>query len=189
MKITKIRSDNEKLSSTKMTVITNELKQAFNKAGFITEVSIVNSSSIKIGMHMCSFRVDTNKLGYNARINSYTVRRCKAGYKKTSTPTWTQREEFNHIINNVLDLYKVKANIKSGDYTVRRFESGRVNQWEMPEVFNNGFRLQVNSVLEIVPMKYAGAAVEWNGVNAPFIGAVPKQTPRFSPKHLLKTVF
>jgi hypothetical protein len=184
MRITGIRNkDGKKPETNELLLLINKLEYAVARAGFITEVTQVNGSSVKVGMHMCSFRVDTERLGYNARVNDYTVRHTKAGYKRTATPTWTQREEFNHIVNNVMDALTLSGSIKSGDYIVRT-RDGRVNEWSMPHAYDNGFRLQVPSVLEIVPLKYASDATEWVGVNAPFVGAVPKAMPRFMPRKL-----
>ena len=38
------------------------------KAGFITGSHRLTGTAIKIGMHMSSFRVNTAKLGHNARV-------------------------------------------------------------------------------------------------------------------------
>jgi hypothetical protein len=183
MKITKLRNkDGSAIESNQVLLAICKLEHAFAKAGFITNVTQASSSSIRIGLHMKSFVIDIAKLGYNARINTITLISCKTGYKRTNVPTWTQWEEFNHIVNNVLDALKLRANIKSGDYVVRSFESGRVNHWDMPEPFHNGYRLEIPSVLEIVPMKYADDAVQWVGIYAPFIGAVPETTPKGLPR-------
>lgn len=178
MRITSIRNKaGSKLSSEEMTQLVSDLKNSIDAMGFETNVYQVNSTSIHLGMHMCSFRIIPQRLGYNARANRCTITSCKTGYKRTTTPTWTQREEFNHAVNNILDSWKLTATIRSGEYSIRT-SKGRINQWDMPQPFHNGFGLQVPSVLEVVPMKYAKDAVEWVGVNAPFIGAVPEQKPR-----------
>lgn len=178
MKLTKIRNqDGSKLHGSDMAALAQHIQHAIERMGFISSVRVENGG-INISNHGNSFVIDVNKLGYNARVNDYTIKACKAGYKRTNTPTWTQREEFNHAVNNVLDAGKYRANIKSGDFIVRSYDAGRVNQWAMPEVYNNGFRLQVPSTLEIVPIKYADDATQWIGINAPFIGAVPEQKPR-----------
>lgn len=185
MRITNLKTKNgKKLDSNEMNVLLCRVAFQIRKAGFITEVSQNNSSSVRIGLHMKSFTIDTSILGHNARVNEWTLKRCKAGYARTNIPTWTQREEFNHIVNNVLDSLKLTAHIRSGEYTIRTVRDGRVNQWEMPETFHNGYRLQVQSVLEIVPLKYASDGVQWVGVNAPFVGAVPPIRPRFAPRNL-----
>jgi hypothetical protein len=182
VKITKLRNkDGSAIESNQVLLAICKLEHAFAKAGFITDVTQASSSSIRIGLHMKSFVIDTEKLGSNARVNHFTIK-SKKGYHKTNIPTWTQREEFNHIVNNVLDALKLRANIKSGDYVIRSFESGRVNHWDMPEPFHNGYRPEIPSVLEIVPMKYADDAVQWVGINAPFIGAVPETTPKGLPR-------
>jgi hypothetical protein len=176
MKITRLSKNGQKVNSELLNKVQVELFTKFKKAGFITEVDLAKG---KIGMHMCSFRIDTNKLGYNAQVSDLTVKTCKTGYKRTATPTWIQREEFNHIVNNVFDKYKLTAKIVSGDYLIRCHESGRVNDWAMPETYHTGYRLQVPSVLEVVPMEYASVATEWVGINAPFISVVPATLPRF----------
>ncbi len=112
MKITRIKS------KAGLDVIAAQLQHAIAKAGYISEVKIVNKSRIDIGMHMCSFRVNVAVHGYNARYNPYM--NYKAGYKRTSTPTWDQRVEFNDIVNAVLNKFKASANIKSGPFVIRK---------------------------------------------------------------------
>lgn len=170
MRINKMRDkEGKKWESATLRGIAFSLKRDLNHAGFITDVYVVNGTSIHIGMHMCSFRICTTKLGYNARINHFSITRTKKGYVRTSTPTWGQREQFNHIVNNRLDGLGVKANIKSGDYTIRSYDNGRVNEWNFPDVQHGAYGLMVPSVLEIVRLPQAELAVEWHGINAPWI--------------------
>lgn len=135
MKITKIRLKTEdglkKLSSPnayELESLQKTIEHHMQYAGFITEVTILNSSSIKVGMHMRSFRINTEKLGYNADTGRF-ARTLKKGYKRTAIPTLDERVKFNHIINDALDHFEMQANVKSGDITVRYFEHGRVNEW------------------------------------------------------------
>lgn len=103
--------------------------------GFITEASLVNSSSIKIGLHMSSFRVDTAKLGHNARVGrqthlcAYFKSDSPKGYKRTDVPTWEQRVQFNDIVNDMFDAYGLMATIRSGAYVVRT-RDGRRAEWD-----------------------------------------------------------
>jgi hypothetical protein len=81
-------------------------------------------------MHMASFRIDTNIHNRNL------YHRPGAEPKLTNVPTWEQRVEFNDIVNAVLNKFKVSANVKSGDYTVRKDTiSMTENDWnaQIPE--------------------------------------------------------
>lgn len=119
MKFTKIRNRfNEKLNETSLQVLSIELLKKLNEAGFITDWHIVNSQSIKLGMHSKSFTVDVKRLGYNARYNPFS--RTKLGYTRTSTPTWDQRVQFNDIVNSVLNEFGITCNVKSGPFTIRK---------------------------------------------------------------------
>lgn len=100
-----------------------ELKRRFNKAGFLTGVDVASDSGLKIGLHMCSFRIDTKKHDRNLRHNPHL------GSKLTTTPTWDQRVEFNDIVNAVLNKFKVSANVKSGPFTIRVGETART-EWD-----------------------------------------------------------
>lgn len=172
MKITRLRmQDGTRVDESTILHMEADLRCAFRLNGFETSVDL---KAGKIGMHMHCFHIDTTKLGYNVRINRWTVMKCKAGYKRDRNPTWTQREAFNHIVNNVFDYYLVDAKIVSGTYQIRCHMAGRYDHWEMPYATTNGFGLVVPAVLEIVPIKYAEDAVEWHNINAPFIGAVPE---------------
>ncbi len=113
------------------------------KAGFITGSHRLTGSAIKIGLHMSSFRIDTAKLGHNARVGRTSAYgwhgiQCPKGYKRTNVPTWEQREDFNHLVNDVFDKFGLVATITSGNYTVRT-RSGRVNQWAYGGDRGNGW--------------------------------------------------
>lgn len=121
MKITKMRTNGQVLDESMMMKIMSDLDKRFKKAGYLTNVNEVNSSSIKIGQHMRSFSIDTDMHDRNLQCNPYAQR-------LTNLPYWDQRVEFNDIINDVLNKFKVSANVKSGPYTIRQGE----------RVFNEG---------------------------------------------------
>lgn len=114
MKITRMRIKGQKLGGLRMANVVFELKRRLNKAGFLTGINVASDSGLKIGLHMCSFRIDTTKHDRNLRFNPHL------GSRLTTTPTWDQRVEFNDIINAVLTKFKVSANIKSGPFTIRQ---------------------------------------------------------------------
>jgi hypothetical protein len=179
MLITRIRTkEGKKLTESEVATIAEFLRLKLEKAGFVTNVQF-NSSSIKLSKHSCSFTVDVAKLGYNARINHSTIDTYQTGFRRTNTPTWTQREEFNHVVNNVLDKYKLRARVKSGEYAIRHFHTGRVIDWTLPESYR--FFKGYHPTLEIVPLEHADVAVANYETNAPF-SFVPHKKPRFSPR-------
>lgn len=124
MKITKMRIKGEVPSTDVVLEIERTLRRRFERAGYITEVGAVTRTSLKIGLHMRSFKLDVTKHDRNLRHNPHLPS------KLTDTPTWDQRVEFNDIVNSVLNKFKVSANIKSGPFTIR---SGRTamteNDW------------------------------------------------------------
>lgn len=111
MKITRMNIKGEKLGGF-LETIKSQLEFEFYKKGFITEVYIVNSQSIKIGLWMNTFKLDTSKHDRNLQVNPFQS-------KLTTLPTWDQRVVFNNIVNKVLNKFKVSANVKSGPFTVR----------------------------------------------------------------------
>lgn len=123
--------------------ILDELCQAIlaatGKAGYITDAHRLTGSAIKIGLHMSSFRVDTAKLGHNARVGRFV--KSPKGYKRTDVPTWDQRVEFNDIVNDVFDRYGLVALIKSGSFTVRDKREGRKDEgdWQYQKPMHYGF--------------------------------------------------
>lgn len=154
MRITSLRTKSgKKLTALQIQHLVVKLANKIKKSGFITGVDSVNSSSIRIGLHMKSFTVDVSKLGYNARIDGYSAKRSKKGYVRTNIPTWEQREQFNHIVNDVLDSLKFSAHIVSGQYLIRNKSHGRVDYWERPEGHYNPYSGQYNEhpLLVIVP--------------------------------------
>ena len=129
MKVTNIRTHKGEVPSTD-TLLKLErcLLAKFKRAGFVSGVELKTRTRMKIGMHMCSFRIDTAKLGHNAD-RGYIGRRCKAGFKRTTIPTWSQRDAFNHIVNDCFDKFRLTARIVSGPYTIR-VGLHRVNAWD-----------------------------------------------------------
>lgn len=113
MKCLKIRTSSGSLPSQSLInrVIT-QLKREFKVAGFKTDVYQLNSTAIKIGLHGCSFRIDTTKHGYNLRLSPHNT-------KRTSIPTWDQRVIFNNIVNKVFNKFELSSNITSGPFTIR----------------------------------------------------------------------
>jgi len=129
MKLTKIRVDGKKLDESMIKAIMVSMQVKMIKAGYITDFERVNSQSVSIGLHGRSFKVDVQRLGYNAQHGPFNTR-LKLGYKRTCTPTWVQRVEFNDIVNSVLDSFKVSCNIKSGPFTIREgLTSFTENDW------------------------------------------------------------
>lgn len=129
MKVTSIRTHKGKIPSTDTILkLEKSLKNAMTKLGFISDVTLNTRTSIKIGLHMCSFRIDTTKHGHNADYGNCGIRTVK-GYRLTSIPTWSQREQFNHMVNDCFDKLKLDAQIKSGAFPIRDKKTGRVNQW------------------------------------------------------------
>lgn len=138
MKITKMRIKGKKLSQETLDKVAQELSTTFEKHGFITQVSVINQTTLNIGLGSWScFKVNTDLVGYNAVVpcyNSYghlSSRVGIKGYKLTTVPTWDQRVEFNNLINACLDKHNISASIKSGGvFTVRKgMESYNERDW------------------------------------------------------------
>lgn len=126
MKATRIRINNKKPNESQLNNLVSMLNNKFKEAGFITDITIESSSSIKIMTNSRVFTIDTEKLGRNVRysklINSIT------GWKYTNLPTWKERVEFNHIVNDCFDALNMESNIVSGVYKVRSYHFGRANE-------------------------------------------------------------
>lgn len=130
MRITRLRTnEGKKLNAGQLQELRNALDSAIAADHFITYVSIINGSRIDTGMHMKSFTVNTDILGKNGRVYTYSARHSVKGYVRTNLPTWEQREQHNHTINGVLDRFEYKANIKSGPYDIRKFNTGAITYW------------------------------------------------------------
>lgn len=139
MRITAIRINNTKAKNWELKAIVQTLNYRFKRAGFLTNASIVNSTSIDIKLrHMQYAEIDTSKRGYNYRVNLYTKSDIKKGYKRTKSLSWNQRVELNHLINDVLDTHRVSATIRAMSFVIRDKVSGRVNEWEVPFQDNLG---------------------------------------------------
>lgn len=110
MKITRIKCLKAKVS---LEEIAADLRLKIADEGFITEVRVVNSSRIDLGLHMCSFKIDTKIHGYNTRHSPHS------NPKRSSTPSWNQRVTYNEIVNKCLDKYNISANVTSGVFTIR----------------------------------------------------------------------
>jgi hypothetical protein len=123
MKITSIRINREKPSELNLQRICDKIQHAFKTFGFVTNVEVHTSTSIRIGLHMRSFQLDLDKHDRNLYIS-------RAGNKLTNLPTWDQRVEFNDIVNKILNAFNVSANVKSGPYTIRQgTKSFTENEW------------------------------------------------------------
>ena len=111
MKITRIKCLKAKVS---LEDIAADLRLKIADEGFITEVRVVNSSRIDLGLHMKSFVVDTKIHGYNTRHNPHS------NPKRTQVPSWDQRVLYNEIVNKCLDKYNISANVTSGCFIIRK---------------------------------------------------------------------
>ena len=116
------------------------LKAVMKENGFVSNAQIITRSSMKIGLHMCSFRIDPLVHGHNADIG-YVGSRCKAGFKRTNIPTWKQREQFNYMVNDAFDYFEIAAQIWSGCFEIRNKTTGRINEWSSLNAYGGGDRL------------------------------------------------
>lgn len=113
MKVTKIKGKNNKrLTPLAMQLLIMTLNARLRKVGYITEVSQLNSQSIRIGLRMRSFSVDLKVHGYNTQHTPY-------GSRRTNLPSWEQRVEYNNIINDVLNKFGISCKVVSGPFTIR----------------------------------------------------------------------
>lgn len=130
MKAVKIRNSKGcKAEAPVLNRVCMELTARFEKAGFISDAVVTDQGGIRIGLHMRSFTINTAKLGHNYDTSPYARKACKTGYRRTNTPTWEQREKYNHIINDVFDKFGLKANIYNSFVHIRYSDSGRVYHW------------------------------------------------------------
>lgn len=130
MKLTKIRFKGMVPSKGQIPTIINQLGRRFKNAGYITEVCQINSTSIKIGHKRC-FTLDLSKHPYNMQYSP-------GRHRRTRLPNWTQRVDFNNIINDCLDEYGVSANIKSMMFIIREGEI-RKTETDWLETFNTSY--------------------------------------------------
>lgn len=135
MKVSCLKIKGQKPTQKQTDALVKQIKRAFTAAGFVTGVHSYGPTSMDIGLHMKCFQVDTDKLGFNARMNYSNPwggeRGPKVGFKKTSLPTWDQRVEFNDILNDILDRAKATARIVSGPFVIRTVDEGAYceRQW------------------------------------------------------------
>lgn len=149
MKVTRIRigEGTKKPTTKELLNIKTLLCIGFKGAGFITEVSIVNSTSIRIGLHMKSFVLDLTKHHRN-------LYRSRFGENLTSLPTWKQRVGFNEIVNDVLNDLKVSALVRSDVFDIRNgmhcFDEYDWNH----QLINSPYRNQNTEIIEIDENEY-----------------------------------
>jgi hypothetical protein len=136
MRISAIRmSDGVRPHTRQMETACEMIRENARIQGFVTDANVRKGSTIHVGIHSRSFRVNTAMLGHNARLGRATAggyyfhEKSPKGYKRTDVPTWEQRKSFNHLVNDVLDKLNWSANVVSGNYTVRTRKGGRVNSW------------------------------------------------------------
>lgn len=130
MKLTKIRVKGKMPNKRQISTLINQLERRFKNTGYITEMYQINSTSIKIGYKQC-FKIDLSKHPYNMQHSPGSRRR-------TRLPNWEQRVDFNNIINNCLDEYRVSANIKSMMFIIREGEI-RKTETDWLKTFNTSY--------------------------------------------------
>jgi hypothetical protein len=121
MKAYKIRNaKGAKLTETQLEELATRLQRALAKRGFITGCERIGLSGVKIGLGGKCFTIDTDRHGYNGRwLPAWQQVIPGVDYKRTNLPTWCERVQFNEVVNDVFDAFKLSATIKSGLYTVR----------------------------------------------------------------------
>lgn len=138
MKITSIRdTDGKPFKPHVLKKLSQVLQLECVRKGFLTHLEAVSQSGLSVGIGEHVFRVDTERLGYNAQIGFYdgnglvVQQATNEGYMKTSQPTWAQRVEFYRLVNRVLDENKVSCDVRvDGTFTVRTKERGAVRDWQ-----------------------------------------------------------
>ena len=126
MKITKIRvkskTELRKPETHELRTLCSVVETTMLNHGFITEASIVNSTSIKVG-NKRQFSIDIERHGYNTQHSMGKL-------KRTRLPSWDQRVAFNNALNNIFSKHGTSANISSGPFTVREgFTCFDKNDW------------------------------------------------------------
>lgn len=118
MKITRIKSlENRELD---IEGIAQGLVTVLNDAGFKCGYNKVTRSGMNISGHRCSFTIDKDILGYNLRKNM--SRDSLTGWKRTNTPTWDQRVQFNQIVQRFFDANNLQCKAISGVFIVKDLE-------------------------------------------------------------------
>ena len=115
MKFTKVKTTDD--SQIDLNMLAEALVLALGKKGYITDFTIKSKTGFTLGLHMRSFKIDIDKLGYNYRTGHFV--NTKTGYKRTDVPTWNQRVDYNNIVNSILNRYKISANVTSGNFIIR----------------------------------------------------------------------
>ena len=136
MRVTNIRIQGVKATQAQTDRIVKAISKQLKAAGFITNVRSFSATSITLGLHMKSFVIDTDKLGYNARMHGgynglgmqLSLSGTLASFKRTSLPTWDQRVKFNDIVNDALDAANATARVVSGPFIVRDVKQGRYDE-------------------------------------------------------------
>lgn len=148
MRITRIRDNKgKKIDFEKTCQIAETLFNKLNRKGFRTKVVTLSNTTINIGLHGSSFRINTNALGYNAKLVSNAI--SYKGYKRTDVPTWQQRVKFNEIINQTLDNFKISATIKSGIYKVRKGTKS-MTEWDWENTSDTFYNFSGNASRDIM---------------------------------------
>lgn len=132
MQITSIRRKGKKLAAPQLTALASKIGTALKRAGFDTSV-YVKGAAIAIANGRGCFTIDPAKHGYNVRLGYYNGfgQYMARAPKRTTVPTWEQREAFNHLLNDVLDAARITASIRSAGFVVR-WSDGRVDEWDRP---------------------------------------------------------
>lgn len=114
MKITKIKSkDGKKVD---VAFISSLISKYLDKVGYCSNVSKITSSSFILSGNSCSFTVNQNILGHNLRVNKH---KSLTGYKRTLTPTWNQRVDYNLIIIEFFNQLGLTCKILSGSFIIK----------------------------------------------------------------------
>lgn len=157
MRFTDIRRNKRKLTKSSLNRLARCLQSQVQNEGFVAWSRVVNSSRIDLSNSGCSFTINLNKLPYNARWTKWTIEAFKEGHLKkpfirTTTPTWEQRKDYNHLVNILLDRLKITCRVVSGPYEVRCKQWGRVNSWYDHSLsYTNSFNYtEIKSIKESV---------------------------------------
>lgn len=128
MKISSIRSQGKRVKEALLRKVCKTLSERTVARGYVTHIAPIDNFEIIISNNLRLFTIDSNKLGYNAEyLNNESL-----VWRKSITPTWDQRVDFNNIVNDVLDEFKLEANVRSGFFVVRTKSFGRAHQNSQP---------------------------------------------------------
>lgn len=120
MKCTNIRIHGHKPTDCQLRALGDTIQSQLLALGFRVDASPLGMAGLRIGSHQSQFRIVPVVHGYNARLGT----RAKAGYTRTTTPTWEQRVEFNLALNLVLDGEHVTCHVRSGPFILRTVAGG-----------------------------------------------------------------